>query len=184
MRIGRDSFDDVSKGSLSQETFSEHIIGTINIPKLNLEIPLFDTTNAELLENGATVLNGTSQPVGGASTHSVITGHRGLPRRELFTNLPDLKEGDIFLIRVLKKTLTYEVEDIQIVEPDETSSLKIQDGKDLITLITCTPYMVNSHRLLVTGHRIPNCPYHKENQSIIDWFSYIRLKPDCRFVFN
>lgn len=158
LEIGADPFDETVTQSVSQEEYDQHLLGTIDIPKLALNIPLFDTTTAGLLEVGATVLNGTSQPVGGESTHSVITGHRGLPQRELFTNIPKLVMGDSILLNVLGETLAYEVSDIRVVEPHETASLKIQDKQDLITLVTCTPYMINSHRLLVTGKRVPYTP--------------------------
>lgn len=162
LMIGDDPFDEAVTQVVSQEVYDRHLLGTVNIPKLALDIPLFDTTTAGLLESGATVLNGTSQPVGGEGTHSVITGHRGLPQRELFTNLPKLVIGDLFLLNVLGETLAYEVNDIRVVEPHETSSLKIQDKQDLVTLVTCTPYMINSHRLLVTGHRVPYTPAIKK----------------------
>lgn len=143
---------------ISPEVYEEHLIGTVNIPKLAVEMPLFDVTTASFLNIGATVLQGTSFPVGGLGTHAVITGHRGLPERELFTNLPKLSLGDLFLLTVLGETLAYEVDTIETVEPHETSSLKIDLEKDLVTLVTCTPYMINSHRLLVTGHRVPYTP--------------------------
>lgn len=139
LEIGADPFDETVTQSVLQEEYDQHLLGTIDIPKLALNIPLFDTTTAGLLEVGATVLNGTSQPVGGESTHSVITGHRGLPQRELFTNIPKLVMGDLILLNVLGETLAYEVSDIRVVEPHETASLKIQDKQDLITLVTCTP---------------------------------------------
>lgn len=155
---GADPFNEEEGQTVSEEYYQQHMIGKVNIPKLALEIPLFDTTNNELLEIGATVLQGTSYPVGGGSTHSVISAHRGLPQRELFTNLPKLTFGDIFLLEVLDEILAYEVREIEVVEPHETSSLKIVAEKDLVTLVTCTPYMINSHRLLVTGERIPYSP--------------------------
>lgn len=155
---GADPFNEEEAQTVSEEYYQQHMIGKVNIPKLALEIPLFDTTNNELLEIGATVLQGTSYPVGGGSTHSVISAHRGLPQRELFTNLPKLTFGDIFLLEVLDEILAYEVREIEVVEPHETSSLKIVAEKDLVTLVTCTPYMINSHRLLVTGERIPYSP--------------------------
>ena len=101
-------------------------------------------------------IEGSSLPVGGADSHCVVSGHRGLPSAKLFTNLDQLAEGDIFLLRVLDEVLTYQVDQIHIVEPDDVSLLQIEQGKDLCTLVTCTPYGVNSHRLLVRGHRIEN----------------------------
>lgn len=136
----------------------EHLIGHVELPSLGKKIPLYDTTTNALLEIGATVLAGTSYPLGGASTHAVITGHRGLPNRELFTNLPKLVVGDLFLLEVLGETLAYEVFDRQVVLPHETSGLQIVPGEDYVTLVTCTPYMVNTHRLLVTGKRVPYTP--------------------------
>lgn len=151
---GADPFTDETINPASKKEIKKHWIGSVKIPKLSVEIPLFDTTTSALLEVGATVLNGTSFPLGGASTHSAITAHRGLPTRELFSDLPNLKAGDLFVLEVLGEKLAYEVDDQVIVTPDDTSHLKIVPGADLVTLITCTPYMINSHRLLVTGHRI------------------------------
>lgn len=159
---GADPFASPSGGSVSDDYYKEHLIGTINIPDLAIELPLFDVTNDDLLEYGATVLDGTSYPVGGENTHSVISAHRGLPNRELFTNLPDLEEGDVFLLNVLGKTLAYEVFDIKVVTPDQTSVLEIEPGEDLVTLMTCTPYMINSHRLLVKGYRVPYTPEQEQ----------------------
>ncbi|MHC5267710.1 class C sortase [Enterococcus sp. LJL98] len=158
LSFGADPFGEVANSQISQKEYEEHLIGQVNIPKLALDIPLFDTTTPSFLEAGATVINGTSYPVGGAGTHAVISAHRGLPERELFTNLPKLEAGDLFLLKVLGETLAYEVQRIEVVEPDETSSLKIVPDADLVTLVTCTPYMINSHRLLVTGHRVPYTP--------------------------
>ena len=157
-----DPFEDTAGGRLSKEQYDKHVIGQVNIPKLAIEIPLFDTTTPNLLEVGATVINGTSFPVGGPGTHAVISAHRGLPERELFTNLPKLNNGDLFLLEVLGETLAYEVISSEVVEPTETSSLKIIDDQDLVTLVTCTPYMINSHRLLVTGKRVPYTPEIKQ----------------------
>ncbi|MCJ1969309.1 class C sortase [Pseudolactococcus carnosus] len=145
----------VKADGISEKYYKTHLLGRISLPKINIDMPLFDTTNNDLLEIGATVLNGTSFPLGGESTHSVISAHRGLPNRALFTDLPKLKKGDTFILNVLGKTLAYQVNKIQVVTPDQTNVLKIEPGKDLVTLITCTPYMINSHRLLVTGVRVP-----------------------------
>ncbi|MHC5228795.1 class C sortase [Enterococcus sp. LJL99] len=151
-----DPFTDLSEAEISKDQqMRNHLIGAISIPKIKVTIPLFDTTNENLLQNGATVLDGTSYPTGGENTHTVIAGHRGLAERKLFTDLDELKKGDIFVLTVLKEHLAYEVDKIQVVEPSDTSVLKVQPNKDLATLITCTPYMINSHRLLITGHRVP-----------------------------
>ena len=150
-----DPFNEAKADGISEKYYKTHLLGRIILPKINIDMPLFDTTNNDLLEIGATVLNGTSFPLGGESTHSVISAHRGLPNRALFTDLPKLKKGDTFILNVLGKTLAYQVNKIQVVTSDQTNVLKIEPGKDLVTLITCTPYMINSHRLLVTGVRVP-----------------------------
>lgn len=154
----KDPFKDDKASGVSEDYYKKHLLGTIDIPKINIKIPLFDTTNSELLEIGATTLNGTSYPLGGQNTHAVIAAHRGLPDRALFTDLPKLKEGDIFVLEVLGHKLAYEVKTIVVVKPEETQVLKIEPGQDLVTLLTCTPYMINSHRLLVTGSRVPYTP--------------------------
>ena len=130
------------------------IMGYITIEKIGVELPIYHGTSDAVLQVAAGHLEGTSLPVGGASTHGVISAHRGLPSAKLFTNLDQLEEGDTFTITVLDRTLTYEVDNISIVLPTETDSLKVVDGKDYITLMTCTPYGINTHRLLVRGRRI------------------------------
>lgn len=151
------SIDPFSNSNIDSQNdnLASHLIGNISIPKINLHIPLFDTTNENTLAYGATVLQGTSFPVGGKSTHTVIAGHRGLASRILFTNLNFLKKGDVFVFTVLKKKLAYRVSKIQIVKPEDYQVLRIETGKDLATLVTCTPYMINTHRLLITGYRVP-----------------------------
>ena len=129
------------------------IMGTVEIPKIGITLPIYHTTDEEVLEQAAGHLEGSSLPVGGESTHAVISAHRGLPSAALFTDLDRLAIGDHFLIHVLDETLCYEVDQILTVEPDETSALAVEDGEDLVTLLTCTPYGVNTHRLLVRGHR-------------------------------
>lgn len=138
----------------NDEMFNEHFIGNVIVPKIDLSVPLFDETNMALLDRGATVLNGTSQPLGETDSHSVITAHRGLPNRELFTNVVKLVEDDIFIIESYGETLAYSVREILVVEPHETDVIVIAPGEDLVTLVTCTPYMINSHRLLITGERV------------------------------
>ncbi|MGO3790993.1 MAG: class C sortase [Enterococcus gilvus] len=133
----------------------KHLIGAISIPAIEITLPLFDTTNEKLLQEGATVLQGTSYPTGGADTHSVISAHSGLPEKKLFTDLEDVKIGEVFVIDLFDDKLAYEVEKIDIVEPSDTSVITIEPGRDIATLLTCTPNMINSHRLLVTGHRVP-----------------------------
>lgn len=131
------------------------IMGTVEIPKIDVRLPIYHYTTKEVLLNAAGHLEGSSLPVGGESTHSVISAHRGLPSATLFTDLDKLEEGDHFLIRVLNDILCYEVDKISVVEPEETEELAVEDGEDLMTLLTCTPYGVNSQRLLVRGHRVP-----------------------------
>lgn len=129
------------------------MMGYVEIPKINIKVPVYHTTSTEVLEKAAGHLEGSSLPIGGENSHAVISAHRGLPSAALFTDLDKLKEGDHFLICVLDEILCYEVDQIAVVEPDDTDLLGVEDGKDLVTLFTCTPYGVNSHRLLVRGHR-------------------------------
>lgn len=132
------------------------IIGYIEIPLIGCSLPIYHGTDETVLQIAVGHIDWTSLPVGGESTHCVRSGHRGLPSAKLFTDLDQLTEGDTFIIRVLDETLTYEVDQILIVEPKETESLQIVEGEDLCTLVTCTPYGINSHRLLVRGHRVEN----------------------------
>ena len=132
------------------------IMGYIEIPEIKVSLPIYHGVDEGILQIAIGHITGTSLPVGGEGTHCVVSGHRGLPSAKLFTDLDKLVEGDIFMMRVLDETLTYEVDQILIVEPEDTSSLEIEEGKDLCTLVTCTPYGVNSHRMLVRGHRIEN----------------------------
>lgn len=153
---GADPFDEQNRNeSTTSSQLEEWLIGSVNIPKIQISISLYDRLNGMILENGAGVLQGTSFPLGGNSTHSVISAHSGLPNRRLFTELNRLEHGDTFILTVLGEKMAYQVENIQVVLPDDTSVLTIEEGKDLVTLLTCTPYMINTHRLLVTGHRIP-----------------------------
>lgn len=132
------------------------IIGYIEIPSIDVTLPIYHGASEEILQVAIGHIEGSSLPVGGLSTHCVISGHRGLPSSRLFTDIDQLSEGDIFTLLVLDETLTYEVDQIRIVEPDDISLLEIKEGEDLCTLVTCTPYGVNSHRLLVRGHRVEN----------------------------
>lgn len=132
------------------------IMGYIEIPSISCTLPIYHGTSDAVLQIAVGHIEGTSLPVGGKSSHCVLSGHRGLPSAKLFTNLDKLIEGDIFMLRVLDNTLTYEVDDIKIVEPHEVDGLDITYGKDYCTLVTCTPYGVNTHRLLVRGRRIEN----------------------------
>ncbi len=132
------------------------IMGYIEIPKINCSLPIYHGSSDEVLQVAIGHLEWTSLPIGGKSNHSVLSGHRGLPSAKLFTNLDELIEGDTFMIRVLNELYTYEVDQILIVLPHEVDALNIVEGKDLCTLVTCTPYGVNSHRMCVRGHRVEN----------------------------
>lgn len=132
------------------------IIGYIEIPNIKVSLPIYHGVDEAVLQIAVGHIEGSSLPVGGEGTHCVISGHRGLPSAKLFTNLDEMEEGDLFMMRVLDETLTYEVDQIRIVEPEDLSALDIEEGKDLCTLVTCTPYGINSHRLLVRGHRVEN----------------------------
>ena len=130
------------------------IMGYIEIPNINVSLPVYHGTAESVLQIAVGHVDWTSLPVGGEGTHCVLSGHRGLPSAKLFTNLDKIVEGDTFSIRVLDEVLTYEVDQILIVEPTEVDALQIESGKDLCTLVTCTPYGINTHRLLVRGHRV------------------------------
>ncbi len=130
------------------------IMGYVVIPKINVRLPIYHGTDPAVLEIAIGHIAGSSLPVGGESTHCVLSGHRGLPSAKLFTDIDQLKEGDQFMLEVLGDTLTYEVDQIKVVLPDELEDIEIEEGKDLCTLVTCTPYGVNTHRLLVRGHRV------------------------------
>lgn len=131
-------------------------MGYIEIEAIGVTLPIYHGTDDSVLQVAVGHLEWSSLPVGGEGTHCVLSGHRGLPSAKLFTNLDRLVEGDTFVLRVLDEVLTYEVDQILIVEPEDVSALQIEEGKDLCTLVTCTPYGINSHRLLVRGHRVDN----------------------------
>ncbi|MBR6658367.1 MAG: class C sortase [Oscillospiraceae bacterium] len=132
------------------------IMGYIEIPAISVTIPIYHGTSDAVLQIAVGHLDWTSLPVGGESTHCVLSGHRGLPSARIFTDLDKLVVGDIFALRILDEVLTYEVDQILIVEPDETDELLIEEGKDYCTLVTCTPYGINTHRILLRGHRVEN----------------------------
>lgn len=144
-----------------KDYFEEHTIGILSIPKIDVRLPIFDQTNDILLQKGASLLEGTSIPIGGPSTHAVLSSHRGLPEAALFDRLPELKRKDTFLIEINQEIHAYEVDQIKVIEPTDVSDLLITAKQDYVTLMTCTPYMVNTQRLLVRGHRIP---YHKQQE--------------------
>lgn len=132
------------------------VMGYIEIPEIDVSLPIYHGTDDAVLQVAVGHLDWSSLPVGGESSHCVLSGHRGLPSAKLFTNLDKMVEGDIFLLRVLDQVLTYEVDQILIVEPDDVDDLLISEKNDYCTLVTCTPYGINTHRLLVRGHRIDN----------------------------
>ena len=131
------------------------MMGYIRIPKIDVELPIYHGTEERILQSGVGHVEGTSLPVGGESSHTVLTGHRGLPSKLLFTDLDQMKEGDIFYLKILGETFAYKIDQILTVLPENTKALTIEPGKDYATLVTCTPYAVNTHRLLVRGSRIP-----------------------------
>lgn len=131
------------------------VIGSIEIPKISVNLPIYHGTSDDVLSVGVGHVYGSSFPIGGTNTRSILTGHRGLPNAKLFTRLDEIVDGDLFFIRVLNRTLAYKVSDIMVIKPDDIDSVDIVEGKDLVSLITCTPYGVNTHRLVVTGERVP-----------------------------
>lgn len=146
------------------------MMGYVEIPKINITIPIYHTVKEEVLEKAAGHLEGSSLPAGGENTHTVISAHRGLPSASLFTDLDQLEIGDHFLLKILDDTLCYEVDQITVVEPEETDALAVEKGQDYATLLTCTPYGVNTHRLLVRGHRVvyePTVIENEENNSVL-----------------
>ena len=171
----------------------DEMMGSVEIPKINIKIPIYHTTEEDVLNKGAGHLEGSSLPVGGANTHAVISAHRGLPSASLFTDLDQLKEGDHFLIHVLNETLCYEVDKISVVKPEDTTALAVEDGQDLVTLLTCTPYGVNTERLLVRGHRVPYVEEEvKEEKTVLSGSSlhtnyllwvFVGLSVTALFVF-
>lgn len=137
------------------------MMGYISINKIKVELPIYHGTSKEVLSKAVGHLEGSSLPIGGLGTHSVLSAHRGLPSSTLFTNLDKLEIGDTFTIKVLNRELTYQVDNIEIVKPSDIKSLKIDENKDYVTLMTCTPYGINTHRLLVRGVRIEDAPEKK-----------------------
>lgn len=150
------------------------IMGYLEIPELNMSLPIYHGTEESVLQIAAGHLEWSSLPVGGESSHCVISGHRGLPSAKLFTDLDKLQEGDVFVLRVLDEVLTYEVDQIRVVEPSQVSDLEIVEGSDLCSLVTCTPYGINTHRLLVRGHRIENI---QESQTIRVTSDAMQIEP-------
>lgn len=130
------------------------MIGYITVPKISQELPLYHGTSDSVLSSAVGHFQGTSLPVGGKTTHSVVSAHRGLPTAVLFTHLDRMEEGDTFFFTILDRTITYEVDQVRIVDPDDASLIQIEEGEDYCTLLTCTPYGINTHRLLVRGHQV------------------------------
>lgn len=140
------------------------VMGSIRIPKISVELPIYHGTEERALAKGVGHYEGTSLPVGGESTHAVLSGHRGLPSADLFTRLDEMETGDLFIINTLGRDITYQVDQIRTVLPEDTEALGIEAGKDYVTLVTCTPYGVNSHRLLIRGLRTANLPEAEEKE--------------------
>ena len=169
-QISNSSVGDMSTDILSDESYNsilditgKGIIGTIEIPKIDVNLPIYHGTDDDVLSNGVGHLQNSSFPVGGENTRTVLTGHRGLPNAKLFTRLDELKKDDLFYIRVGNKTLAYQIYKIEIVKKEEASDvLGIEEGKDLATLLTCTPYGINTQRLILTGKRVPYSEKKKE----------------------
>ena len=153
------------------------IMSYIEIPSIKCSLPIYHGTDEAVLQIAVGHIEGSSLPVGGVNTHCVLSGHRGLPSAKLFSDLDKLEEGDLFMIRTLDQTLTYEVDQIRIVLPDEVEDLKIEEGKDLCTLVTCTPYGINTHRLLVRGHRVKYVETKVQEQKEVS-----KSKTDTRLV--
>lgn len=153
------------------------IMGYIEIPSINISLPIYHGTNDAVLQSGIGHIEGSSLPIGGESTHSILSGHRGLPSSKMFTNIDRLNKGDTFNLRVLNETLSYEIDQIQTVKPNELDVLKFEKGKDYCTLMTCTPYGVNTHRLLVRGHRIETPEQQETIQDILRKFDLRLIIP-------
>lgn len=132
------------------------IMAYIDIPKIHVQLPIYHGTDDTILQIAVGHITGSSLPVGGETSHCIVSGHRGLPSAKLFSDLDELVVGDLWTVNVLDQTLTYEVDQIRVVLPTDLKYLEMEDGKDYCTLVTCTPYGVNTHRLLVRGHRVPN----------------------------
>ena len=168
-----------AKGGIVEETEEKKYEELLNIHgtdimgslKIQVELPIYHGTEDEVLSNGIGHLEGTSLPIGGENTHSVLTGHRGLPSSKLLVRLDEMKIGDLFFIHTYKEVMAYKVEEIMVVKPEDTAWMEIKAEKDLVSLVTCTPFGINSHRLIVTGHRVD----YKEKE-------YIKIKPQLPSV--
>ena len=158
------------------------VMGYIQIPRIDVKLPIYHTTSEKVLQKGVGHLQGTSLPIGGKSTHAALSGHRGLPSSNLFTDLDLLEIGDIFYMEVLGNTSAYKIDQIKIVLPTETKDLEIVDGKDYVTLITCTPYSVNTHRLLVRGIRIDYQKAIEEQANEVDNGIHVPFEIQILFI--
>lgn len=154
--------DNLDTGILSEENYESlldvsgtGVMGSIEIPKIDVDLPIYHGTSDDVLDIGVGHLEGSSLPIGGENTKCILTGHRGLPGSSLFTRLDEMEEGDLFFLDVMGETLAYKVCDITTILPEEVDSLEIEAGSDKVSLITCTPYGINTHRLVVTGERVP-----------------------------
>ncbi|EDS79333.1 class C sortase (plasmid) [Clostridium perfringens] len=146
---------DIARGIISKSKFEiGYMLGYVDIPKINIKLPIYEGTSDEVLKKGVGVIDGTSIPIGGESTHSVLSAHTGLTTQKLFTDIDQLKEGDFFYINIFGERLAYKVDEINIVKPNDTSKINISPNKDYVTLLTCYPYGINTERLLVRGERI------------------------------
>lgn len=150
----------LQEGILSEANYLQELnltrtgmMGSIEIPKISVNLPIYHGTSDAVLSNAVGHVEGTSLPVGGNNTHSILTGHRGLPSSQLFTRLDEMEEGDLFYVKVCDEILAYQVQQIQVVKPEEVECLEIQQDRDLVSLITCHPYGINTHRLVITGER-------------------------------
>lgn len=169
---------------LSLLDYSDGMMGTLEIPKISVSYPIYHGVSEEILAKGIGHLEDFSLPVGGENTHAVLTGHRGLPSSKLLTRLDEMKEGDLFFIRTGSQTLAYQVSDIRVISPEDVDSLVIEDGKDQVSLITCTPYGLNTHRLVVTGDRVPYS--EKQQKSVTRSFpsvqEFLRICVPCFLI--
>lgn len=163
--VGSESNDDTYDSLLNVN--GDGVMGYITVPRLKETMPIYHGTSEKVLQSGIGHLEPTSLPIGGASTHAALSGHRGLPTAKLFTDLDQMRKNDRFYITILKDTYAYQVDRITTVLPTDTNELAIESGKDQVTLITCTPYAVNTHRLLVRAHRIPYTPEQEDESKPI-----------------
>ena len=159
------------------------VIGYLEIPKISVYLPIYHGTSEEILQKGIGHLKNTSLPIGGENTHAVLSGHRGLPSATLFTDLDQLAKGDRFYIHVLNEVLAYEVDQVKVVEPENTSDLTIRQGKDYVTLVTCTPYGINTQRLLVRGRRVSYEAAKKQDAPVLETSIEVSVVPTvCLFA--